>query len=393
MTTFSRFTSATAPVSSAAKSATSAVLLFTTMMTVVIPARAAEEKLRDPALISSEFIYETAPFPSCHASTLAETKDGVVAAWFGGRHEKSPDVGIWFARQENGKWTAPVEVANGVQFAKTDGTLVRHPTWNPVLFQAKDGPLLLFYKAGPTPETWWGMLTRSNDGGRTWEEPRRLPEGILGPIKNKPVQLSNGDLLCPVSHETPEDNSKWTVTFERSPDLGRTWSSTGPVNDGAVIQAIQPSILFTGGGGGENLLAIGRTRQNHIFQTASSDGGRTWGAMTLGSLPNPNSGTDAVTLKDGRQLIIYNHVPGKPGEWGGKRTPLNLAISADDGKTWKAAMVLEDQPGEYSYPAIIQTADGKAHLSWTWKRQLIRHAVIDPDKLQPRDFVDGAWPK
>ncbi|MES2707424.1 MAG: sialidase family protein [Verrucomicrobiota bacterium] len=362
---------------------------FLTLTPLFLSVRSAGAAGPDKAVLSSEFIYESAPFPACHASTLAETKEGVVAAWFGGTQEKHPDVGIWVSRQENGKWTVPAEAANGVQYSKTDGTVVRHPSWNPVLFQAKNGPLLLFYKVGPTPETWWGMLTRSQDGGRTWEEPHRLPEGILGPIKNKPVQLPGGDLLCPVSHESPEDNSRWTVTFERTPDLGRTWSTTGPLNDGIAIQAIQPSVLFTDGGG---LLAIGRTRQNRIFQTASADGGRTWGTMTLGSLPNPNSGTDAVTLKDGRQLIIYNHVPGDPGEWGGKRTPLNLAVSRD-GKTWQAALVLEDQPGEYSYPAIIQTADGKVHITYTWKRQRIRHAVVDPDKLQPRDFVDGQWPK
>src|SRR5437867_2660719 len=92
------------------------------------------------AVIQSEFIYETAPFPSCHASTIAETADGLVAAWFGGKHEKNPDVGIWAARRDTKGWTAPVEVANGVQNTQT-----RFPCWNPVLFQAKDGPLLLFY--------------------------------------------------------------------------------------------------------------------------------------------------------------------------------------------------------------------------------------------------------
>lgn len=327
-----------------------------------------------PAVLKTEFIYETAPFPSCHASTIAELPGGgLVTAWFGGTAEKNPDVGIWVARLEAGQWTAPVEVANGVQ---PDGK--RHPTWNPVLFQPKTGPLLLFYKVGPSPSTWWGMLRRSTDGGKTWSAAQRLPADCAGPIKNKPVQLPNGDLLSPSSSE----HDGWRVHFERSRDLGQTWEVIGPANDGKAIGAIQPSILFLGG---ERLLALGRTRQGKVFQVTSPDLGKTWGAMTLTALPNPSSGTDAVTLKDGRHLLIYNHTPKG-------RSPLNLALSAD-AKTWQAALVLESNPGEYSYPAIIQTRDGLVHATYTWKRQKVKHVVIDPAKLEPRAMVNGEWPK
>lgn len=356
----------------------------------LILAQATSLTARDSAVLKSEFIYETAPFPQCHASTIVQTtKGGLVAAWFGGTKEKHPDVGIWVSRLERNRWTVPVEAANGIQHRLPDGSVHRHPTWNPVLFQPAKGPLLLFYKAGPTPQTWWGMLTTSTDGGKTWTEPRRLPEGILGPVKNKPVQLPNGDILCPTSNETDETKSKWNVHFERTSDFGRTWERIGPVNDGVSVQAIQPSILFLGG---DNLLAIGRSRQNKLFEVASTDGGKTWGPLTLGSLPNPNSGTDAVTLKDGRHAIVYNHVPGDPARWGGKRTPLNLAVSRD-GRTWQAALVLESDPGEYSYPAIIQTKDGLLHITYTWKRQRVKHVVVDPARLHPRDLTNGEWPK
>ncbi len=357
---------------------------------------AAHSFCANPAVLKDEFIFEEAPYPQVHAATIVETPTGLVAAWFGGTKEKNPDVGIWVSRFENGKWTNAVEVANGVQYKRPNGTVHRHPTWNPVLFQPRDAPLMLFYKDGPDPERWWGMLTTSPDGGRMWGQPRRLPEGILGPVKNKPVQLANGDILSPVSTETPENPSKypespskWSVHFERTSDLGRTWELIGPVNDGVTIQAIQPSILFLG----ENhLRAVGRTRQNRIFEVSSTDGGTTWGPMTLGNLPNPNSGTDAVTLKSGRHLLVYNHVSGDPGKWGGKRTPLNVAISLD-GSTWQAALVLEDTPGEYSYPAIIQAADGLVHILYTWKRKRIKHVVVDPSKLVPREMVNGEWPK
>jgi predicted neuraminidase len=325
--------------------------------------------LRANPVVRAGFIYETAPYPQCHASTIVETeRKEMVAAWFGGTREKHPDVGIWVSRLENGRWTPSVEVANGVQ---ADGT--RHPTWNPVLFQPRGAPLMLFYKVGPSPQTWWGMVRTSTDGGRTWGEARRLPNGILGPIKNKPVQLADGTILSPTSNETDERPSKWTVHFERSSDGGRTWTATPPLHDGIAISAIQPSILFHDRLGGAKLQALGRTRQGKVFTMDSTDAGRTWTPISLLDVPNPSSGTDAVTLKDGRHLLIYNPVPKG-------RSPLVIAVSRD-GRDWKPVVTLEDQPGEYSYPAIIQTSDGRVHATYTWKRERVKHVVLDPEKF------------
>ena len=335
------------------------------------------------AVLKSEFIYETAPFPSCHASTLAETKSGLVAAWFGGTAERNPDVCIYISRNENRKWTTPVAVADGIGFATN-----RLPTWNPVLFQPKSGPLMLFYKVGPTPRDWWGMLTTSTDDGKTWSKPVRLPEGILGPIKNKPVQLANGDILCPSS---TEGSGGWRVHFERTSDLGQTWTTTPPVNDGKDIGAIQPSILFHPNG---ELQAVGRTKNGKVFTITSADNGVTWGAMTLLDLPNPDSGTDAVTLRDGRQLLVYNHNI-RTGSNNKGRSPLNVAVSAD-GSHWLAALVLEndpDAPAGFAYPAVIQTSDGLVHITYTWERKRIKHVVLDPAKLSLRPIQNGQWPK
>jgi len=334
-----------------------------------------------PGLVKSEFIYETAPFPSCHASTLVETKSGLVTAWFGGTAERNPDVCIYVSRPESGKWTVPAEVANGVGFGDK-----RLPTWNPVLFQPKSGPLMLFYKVGPSPSTWWGMLTTSIDDGKTWATPRRLPDGILGPIKNKPVQLANGDIL---SGTSTEGDGGWRVHFERSTDGGQTWMATAPVNDGKEIGAIQPSILFHGK---NRLQAIGRTKQNRLFEIWSDDGGKKWGKMKLTDMPNPNSGTDAVTLQDGRQLLVYNHNPNYKG-----RSPLNVAVS-DDGKKWLAVFTLEDEPGApngFSYPAVIQSSDGLVHITYTWRREKIKHVVVDPAKLVLSPMTEHVllWPK
>jgi predicted neuraminidase len=347
-----------------------------TLLTAVFAATSASSA-EPAAILTREFIYDTAPFPSCHASTIAEGKGGFVVAFFGGTAEKNPDVCIWLSRREAGQWTVPIEVANGIQ---PDGK--RHPCWNPVLFQPNTGPLLLFYKVGPSPETWWGMLRTSSDGGRTWSAPTRLPDGILGPIKNKPVQLTDGSILCPTSTETNSTPSAWRVRFERTSDLGKTWTTAQPSSPGEpAFDAIQPSILSLGG---DKLLALGRSRQKVIFQVASDNGGKTWGAVSGTALPNPSSGTDAVTMKDGRHALIYNHTTKG-------RTPLNLAISTD-ARTWQAALVLESDPGEYSYPAIIQSADGLLHVTYTWHRKKVRHVVIDPTKLDPKPIVEGQWP-
>lgn len=325
----------------------------------------------EPEVVSREFIYESAPFPSAHASTVVETADGLVAAWFGGTEEGHPDVGIWVARQEAGSWTVPVEVVNGVQ---PDGT--RHPTWNPVLFQPAGGPLLLFYKAGPSPREWWGLVMASDDHGRTWSHPARLPDGVLGPIRAKPVALSDGVFLAGSSTE----HDGWIVHMERftAPAGGgkaaawvkwltsrEAWDLSAPLNTGEPFDAIQPTILVHGP---DRLQILCRSRQDVITEAWSEDGGRTWSPMRATALPNPSAGIDSIRLPDGRFLLVYN-----PSEENRRR--LALATSTD-GKTWSPPVVVEEGPGEYSYPAMIVGADGRVHVTYTWRRERIRHVVV-----------------
>ena len=348
-----------------------------------------------PGIVLVEPIFTEAPHAQCHASTIVETKTGLVAAWFGGTKEGNPDVGIWLSRHLDGKWTPPVEVANGAETEEPRANCL-----NPVLFQIPDGPLLLFYRT----DKWWPYVKRSMDNGATWSAPERLYNGNFGPIKNKPVLLPDGSILSPSSTEfqgwpapgaTGWDARMWRVQFERLPVTGNRakikatqWQVIGPVNDGA-IDAIQPSILIHPN---NRLQAIGRTAQGKIFQIWSDDGGRTWGEMTLTDLPNPNCGTDAATLKDGRHLLVYNHAAQRPEGKNGPRSPLNVAIS-NDGTNWQAVLVLENEPNrEFSYPAIIQTSDGLVHIAYTYRRQHIRHVVIDPAKLIARPMSDGKWP-
>lgn len=301
---------------------------------------------------------DDAPFASCHASTIAATPQGLVAAFFAGSAEGNDDVTIWVARHDGTGWLPPAEVAVG---AMPVGA--RYPCWNPVLFQRADGPLLLFYKVGPTPARWWGMLTTSDDGGASWSVPQRLPEGILGPIKNKPEWI-DGALLCPSSDEA----DSWSIHLERTTDLVH-WERIGPLNDGHAIAAIQPSILRHRDGA---LQLICRTRQGFLATTWSDDAGATWSPLALTGIPNPNSGTDAVTLADGRHLLVYNPRAIPQGRWGGPRNPLTVALS-DDGRTWHNVLTLAHGPGEFSYPAVIQAPDGKVHITYTWQRRRIKY--------------------
>jgi predicted neuraminidase len=327
------------------------------------------------AIVKSEFIYQPGdvPFPSCHASTIAETRSGLIAAWFGGTEERNPDVGIWVSNFRNGKWSKPVEVANGIQHKSK-----RYPCWNPVLFN-NGKKILLFYKVGPTPREWWGELKVSNDEGETWEKASRLPEDIYGPIKNKPVLLNNGELLCPSSTE----NEGWRVHMEITSGNGSSWERTPALNkkDTAVIQ---PTLLILLGNDIEMLC---RSKSSRILSSHSVDNGHTWSPFKATPLPNPNSGIDAVSLSDGRQMVVYNHlVEG--------RNILNVSVS-DDGKNWKAAVLLENDQNtdsEFSYPAVIQTKDGMVHITYTWNRKQIKHVIIDPSKLTLKTFQSGSWP-
>ncbi|HET7896986.1 MAG TPA: sialidase family protein, partial [Flavisolibacter sp.] len=272
--------------------------------------------------------------------------------------------------KRGGQWTKPVVVATGI----VNDTL-RYPCWNPVLFQAKDSTLFLFYKVGPNPREWWGMVRTSKDEGKTWSKARKLPPGILGPIKNKPVQLADGTILSPSSVES---ETAWKVFMERSVDGGRSWSRV-PVDTGSPYRVIQPSILQHTGKG---LQIVCRSDQDRVVTAWSSNGGKSWTRFARLDLPNPNSGIDAVTLQNKRQMMVYNPtVRGK--DWWNNRGKLAVAVSVD-GIKWKDVAVLENGSSEeYSYPAIIQTKDGKVHITYTYDRKNIRHVVLEENKNIP----------
>lgn len=360
-----------------------------------------------------EFMFIDPPFKECHAATIVELKNGdLVAAYFAGTRERNPDVCIYVSRKPKGSdtWTKPQIAADGVfdlsdplcsvaglsgineettpatagptssNFKGNIENARRKACWNPVLFQIPGSEeLLLFYKIGATVGDWTGWLVRSSDGGHTWSDREPLPEGFLGPIKNKPEYI-NGRIICPSSRE----NHGWRAQVEYSDDNGKTWQTSGSIpaemmyttNDTTRLQpinAIQPSILKLKDG---RLQLLCRTRNAKLATSFSEDNGATWSTMTLSDVPNNQSGTDAVTLKDGRHVLIYNNFETLQGTPKGPRTPLDIAVS-DDGETWRHVIVLEDSPiGQYSYPSIIQGADGSLHAVYTWRRKRIKYVNL-----------------
>ncbi|HEX2535067.1 MAG TPA: sialidase family protein [Chitinophagaceae bacterium] len=316
--------------------------------------------------VREELIVAQPAFAQCHASTILEiSPERRLAAFFAGPHEGHQDVGIWLAVEQEGTWLPPVVVATG-----ESGDSLRYPCWNPVLFRSRAGTVFLFYKVGPNPRKWWGLVRMSRDEGRTWSAPVRLPDGILGPVKNKPVQLADGTILSPSSTET---ETKWSVHVERSADGGVTWQRI-PVHPESPVQVIQPSILHYGA---RRLQLLCRSRHDRLMEAWSEDGGKTWGPLTATSVMNPNAGTDAVTLQNGRQLLVYN--PALSGrEWYNGRSRLHVAMSGD-GIYWNDVAVLENGDGEeYSYPAVIEGSDGRVHITYTYNRKNIKYVVLEP---------------
>lgn len=314
--------------------------------------------------LPSEFIFTKAPFASSHASTIVETPKGLVSAFFAGSDENK-DVGIWLSRNIQGQWTPPIQVAHGVQNKK-----VQYPCWNPVLFQMPQGELLLFYKVGPKPSQWWGMMKHSKDAKLTWSAAEKLPNGILGPVKNKPLLLADGTLLCPSSSEDMGDR----LHFEMTKEGGKTWKKTRVLNDGKRFSAIQPSVIFLRDG---RMKLLCRSNTGFVMEAYSSDQGNTWTPLRKTDLKNPNSGSDAITLKSGLHVLVHNPLGNRPKETEGEREILAVSTSKD-GTHWTKVGELENTPlKEFSYPAIIQTRDGRIHITYTWKREKIKHAILN----------------
>ena len=319
-----------------------------------------------------EFIFEgNAPFAACHASHLTLLPDGgILAVWFGGSREGADDVAIWSSRRGAAGWSA------SVQLAAAEGL----PHWNPVLFTKPDGGILLFYKVGRQIQEWFTRIIVSTDQGATWSAPQALvlgDRGGRGPVRNKLIVLADGAWLAPASTE----QGIWNAFVDISYDAGQTWTKSAAIAINGLDEAplasvhsdipvsaqsfrgrgvIQPTLWESAPG---KVHAFLRSTEGRIYRSDSDDAGQTWSDAYPTSLPNNNSGIDLVTLANGALVLCYNPV----GLNWGPRTPLVLAVSDDQGQTWGREYVLEDAPGEYSYPAIV-AAQNQIYVTYTWNR-------------------------
>jgi len=338
----------------------------------------------DAVEVQSCLLFEPSPhIGSSHAATIVELPNGhLLCAWFAGTHEGHEDVAIWLARHDGDRWLESAKVADvpGV------------PLWNPVLFRDAHDEVWLFYKVGPTIPSWTGAAIRSSDGGHTWSAPVVFPAGLLGPAKNKPITLSNGDILSPTSSETWRS---WACWVEISADGGHNWTKHGPIavtgydapsdqSDpvSAVWDAetrklrlpkdhagvIQPSVWEVEPG---RLRMVMRSTRlvGAVCMADSNDYGRTWSRVRTTAVANPNSGLDVVCLPDGHIAMVCN--PVSEG-----RTPLSLLVSSDNGESWQRVLDLETKPGEYSYPSVILSERGVLHVVYTHDRTSIKHAIV-----------------
>jgi alpha-L-fucosidase len=317
--------------------------------------------------ITQSYIAENPVTTASHASTLVETEPNVLlAAWFGGKHEGAKDVSIYISSFKETKWSAPKKIIEPL--IKDGDTL---PCWNPVLFKSKAQNLYLFYKVGKNPREWFGAMIVSKDNGKSWSQAKYLPKGILGPIRNKPIETTPGVILCGSSTESIDDN-KWRVFIETYTEATDSWTITD-INDRKNFDIIQPTFLVHSA---KEIQILSRSRHNKLISSWSEDNGKTWQKTDSINVVNSNSGVDAVTLSDKSFLLVNN--PLKMGkDWFNGRNVLDVEYSKD-GLSWSKLFDLENQKeGEFSYPAIIRTSDKKVHILYTYNRKFIKHTTFD----------------
>ncbi|WP_288492902.1 exo-alpha-sialidase [uncultured Pseudomonas sp.] len=352
------------------------------------------------------------PYPQNHAANLLAQPDGaLLCTWFAGTQEGKADISVLLSRRDpiTGTWSEPVQLSD-------DPTRSEQ---NPILFQAPNGPLWLLWTAQLAGNQDTAIVRRrlSTDGGHSWGPIETLIDTPGTFVRQPPVVLANGDWLLPIFHCIARPGEKWVGSHDTSAvlisgDQGRSWTEHAvPESTGCVHMNIQ--VLGDG-----SLLALFRSRwADFIHASRSHDGGRSWSVPIPTALPNNNSSIQFIRLTSGELVVAYNPTSAadyserraslydeiedgdsrvdpvaRDGErsavWGVPRGPMSLAVSTDEGHSWRRLDVeagdgycltnnsTEKLNREYSYPSLVQAPDGDVHLAFTHFRQRIKHVRL-----------------
>ena len=311
-----------------------------------------------------------------HPASITQLDNGdLYLAYYGGSGEYAPDTAVYAGRLKKGEteWTTPAAISDTPFLS--DG--------NPVVWQAPDGIVWLFHVVR-YGDTWSDSRIHakvSRDGAHTWSDSFILgaEKGLM--VRSQPLLLSNGDYLLPIYHETGHDReivgSDTTSLFLRCDPKTMTWTQTNRIT--ARLGCLQPSVIqltddhlvaYMRRGGGYDPMTDG-----YMVRAESNDGGRTWSKGEETAFPNPNAAVDFLQLRSGNLLLVYNDNMND-------RTPLTVAISTDNDRTWPHKRHIRQGLGPYAYPYAIQTADGMIHVIYTTdNRTQIMHAVFAEDAI------------
>ena len=315
---------------------------------------------------ASELIFERIPWaPAHHCSTIAERPNGgLICVWYGGSYESADDQVLFASRRSKGErtWSEPEVLVKGT---------LMHPPGNAVVFRMNDERVGLLWGRMDASRpirrgSGWGecqlMFRYSDDGGRTWTDDQEL-EGLFGCLpRNAPLTLQDGTFAVPLSGHAAKVHGAFLLMTN---DAGAVWRPSGAIRRGS-----QPTVIQRDDG---SLLALLRSRPS-ILKSESSDAGATWTEPEQTKLRCPSSGIAMSRLRNGDLVLVYN-------DSSIARTPLSITRSTDEGATWSEPLDLESNPGEYSYPCVIQTSDGLIHVTYTFRRYAIKHVQFNPTWL------------
>lgn len=369
------------------------VLLLITVIPVLyrdLPSRAWPDFVLDNGMalnksmsnMSMGFACEDCLVPSVHGANVIETHNGgLLATWFGGSREGAKDVVLWGAdfSPQTQHWSTPRKIIGP---AETQATLGRHikTVGNSVLVRELPDALLLYYVT-VSVGGWAGSslnVIQSLDDGKTWTEPKRLITSPFANIstlnKSSPVHFSDGSIGLPVYHEFIGKFSEMLRIDRNGRILDKSRITYGR-------HSIQPLLIPYAPQSALALMRDTGPAPGQIRISRSEDAGMYWSSDKKSSLPNPDSAVAGLRRPDGSLLLIFNDI-----EVG--RNSLALAVSRDDGNSWKTVRHFEQSrtSEEFSYPYLIRSSNGSMHLLYTWNRKRIRHVVFNDN------WVDGGTP-